>query len=122
MWNEPGPEQLSKITRLYETDGVTAMDNKLIYLHFFIGGCDWYIAEYDGEDMFFGFAILNNDLDNAEWGYVSFQELKETVVHGWMEIDHDLHWQVTPAGEIPRIMKTRIMQLIYAKDEQKQSA
>lgn len=43
MWNEPGREQLSKIPRLYGTENVSLKD-KLIYLHFFIGECDWYIA------------------------------------------------------------------------------
>ncbi len=46
-------------------------------MHFFIGNCHWYIAEYDGEDIFFGYAILNGDIQNAEWGYISFSELKE---------------------------------------------
>ena len=75
MWNTPIAERLSKIPRLYETEHIPLQD-KLIYLHFFIGGCDWYIAEYDGEDLFWGFAILNDDFQNAEWGYISFSELK----------------------------------------------
>ena len=64
MWNTPTEERLSKIPRLYETEHIPLQD-KLIYLHFFIGGCDWYIAKFDGEDLFWGFAILNNDLQNA---------------------------------------------------------
>ena len=40
-------------------------------MHFFLGGCDWYIVEWNLEDqIFFGFAILTNDLEMAEWGYV----------------------------------------------------
>ena len=56
MWNIPSKERLAKIPRLYETEHVLLKD-KLIYLHFFIAGCDWYIAEYDGRDLFFAFAI-----------------------------------------------------------------
>ena len=41
-------ERLEKIPRLYETEHVPLKD-KLIYLHFFIGACDWFIAEFDGE-------------------------------------------------------------------------
>jgi hypothetical protein len=59
MWNEPAIELLDRIPRLYETEGKLLRD-KLIYLHFFIGGCDWYVAEYDGEDLFFGYAIIGN--------------------------------------------------------------
>jgi hypothetical protein len=46
MWNEPTKEQLDKIPKLYETERVP-LKEKLIWLHFFIGGCDWYVAEYD---------------------------------------------------------------------------
>lgn len=95
MWNVPTKERLDKIPRLYETEKVSVQD-KLIYLHFFIGSCDWYIAEYDGDDIFFGYAILNGDLQNAEWGYFSFSELKEIRVQGWCEVDCELEeiWRV----------------------------
>ena len=62
MWNEPSTERLSKIPRLYETENIKAQD-KMIHLHFFIGGCDWFVAEYDGQDLFWGFAILNQDYE-----------------------------------------------------------
>ena len=102
MWNIPSEKRLKKIPRLYETEDLPAQD-KLIHLHFFIGGCDWYIAEYDGEDLFFGYAILNNDHEMAEWGYVSLQELKSIKVRPGFEVDNDLFWQVKKASEIPRI-------------------
>ena len=50
MWNIPTEERLAKIPRLYEIKEAKLAD-KLIRLHFFLGGCDWYIAEYDGDDM-----------------------------------------------------------------------
>ena len=53
MWNTPSQERLKKIPKLYETENILLKD-KLIYLHFFIVGCDWYIAEYDGDDAFRG--------------------------------------------------------------------
>ena len=102
MWNIPSKKRLAKLPKLYETEG-TPLKDKMIYFHFFIGGCDWYISEYDGEDLFFGFAILNNDMQNAEWGYISFRELKEIKVNGWCEIDNDLHWEIKKASEVPKI-------------------
>ena len=86
MWNQPPKEQLAKIPKLYETERVP-LKEKLIWLHFFIGGCDWYICEYDGEDLFWGYAILNGDLEMAEWGYVSFEELKGIKIPPGFEID-----------------------------------
>jgi len=105
MWNEPTKEQLAKIPRLYETERVP-LKEKLIWLHFFIGGCDWYVAEYDEEEnLFWGYAILNNDHDCAEWGYISFQELKGIIVAWWLEIDCELeeYWKVRKASDIKRI-------------------
>lgn len=101
MWNVPSAEELSRLPKLYETGHIPAKD-KLIYLHFFIGGCDWYVAEFDGEDTFFCFAVLNDDLDNAEWGYASFSEMQAINING-LEIDRDLHWKPVPAGAVERI-------------------
>jgi len=102
MWNVPNREELDRIPRLYQTEDVPLKD-KLIYLHFFIGSCDWFIAEYDGEDLFWGYAILNGDHDMAEWGYISFTEMKEVKIRGWLEIDRDINWQIRKASEIDLI-------------------
>ena len=106
MWNTPTANRLSRIPRLYETEPIP-LQKKLIHLHFFIGVCDCYIAEYDGEDIFWGFAILNGDFQNAEWGYISFNELKLIRVGGLLEIDCELEefWCVRKADEIEKIRK-----------------
>ena len=112
MWNEPTRKALLALPRLYETDKIPVKD-KLIHMHFFIGGCDWYVAEFDGEDLFFGFVNLNDPL-NAEWGFFSLTELKSIMVQtplrdaltgevlgaGVVEIDRDLHWEVRPFSEV----------------------
>jgi hypothetical protein len=105
MWNEPTKERLSKIPKLYKTENIQLKD-KLIYLHFFIAGSDWYIAEFDGQDHFWGYAILNNDFDMAEWGYISFKELKEINISR-IEIDCELekYFPIRKASEIERVCK-----------------
>jgi len=50
MWNLPTIGRLKQIPELYETEN-TPLKDKLIYLHFFIGACDWYIAEFDHQDI-----------------------------------------------------------------------
>lgn len=104
MWNIPNEERLAQIPKLYETEH-TPLKDKLIYLHFFIGGTDWYLIEFDGEDLFWGFTILNGDLQNAEFGYISFKELKEIKVGGWLEVDCETEevWQIRKASEIDKI-------------------
>ena len=101
MWNTPTQQQLDAIPRLYETEQIPIAE-KLIHLHFFIGGCDWYITEFDGDDIFFGYAILHGDTVNAEWGYISFNELQNLKV-SFIEIDCDLHWKAKPVKEVQLI-------------------
>ena len=101
MWNKPNKNQLDKIPVLYSTENI-ALEDKEIHMHFFMGGSDWYVAEcgnshnMDGkivDNIFFGYVILNNDLQNAEWGYVSLSELINIKV-GFVEVDRDIHWKV----------------------------
>jgi len=106
MWNKPSPEDLSKLPRFYESES-TPLKEKVIYMHFFLGGCDWYATEYDPEDeLFFGFAILNGDLEMAEWGYFSLEELAHIKV-GFLEVDRDLYFTPKKAVEIEVIRKAQ---------------
>ena len=104
MWNVPRKERLDRIPRLYDTEHVPFKE-KQVFLHFFIGGCDWYVCEFQ-DDMFFGYSILNGDLHNAEWGLFSFSELKEISIGG-IEIDCELeeYFPVKRAIEIDKICK-----------------
>lgn len=102
MWNEPTKERLAKIPKLYETEDIPLKD-KEIFLHLFIGSADWFICEYDGEELFWGFAHLG-DPDCAEWGYISFAELKGINIKG-IEVDCELEdfFPVQKAIEIDQI-------------------
>ena len=103
MWSTPTKKRLDKIPRLYETENIP-LKEKLIYLHFFFGGCDWYVAEYDGEDLFFGYTILNGDIINAEWGYISFSELKDINIKGFeVDCEKAAFWKIRPAIEVDQI-------------------
>jgi len=109
MWNPPSESALRKLPRLYETEDVEAKE-KLIYLHFFVAGSDWFVAEYDGEDVFFGFACLNGWKDCAEWGYISFQELRDLKVRQsfggkvmYLEVEYDEYWDVRKAKDVKLI-------------------
>lgn len=105
MWGEPTKEVLSKIPKLYKTE--TTLQEKLIMIHFFISGTDFYIAEYDGDDLFWGFTILNNDFEMAEWGYISFEELKSIKVGPGLEVEYDQHWKVRKACDVDKIVKAQ---------------
>jgi hypothetical protein len=102
MWNEPTKEDLDKLPKLYETENVPLKD-KIIHMRFFLGGSEWLIAEYDGNDIFFGYAILNEDYESGEWGYISLLELTQLRIFPGIEVDRDLHWTPKRAEEIVEI-------------------
>ena len=106
MWNKPSDEDFSKLPACYSTEQ-TPLKEKVIVMHFFLGGCDWYVCEYAAEEKcFFGFAILNGDYDMAEWGYFSLEELSGLKVSS-LEVDRDLHWQQRKAIEVEEIRKAQ---------------
>lgn len=73
-------------------------DEAIVHLHYFFGGCDWYItekdAEGDGTVQAFGLVNLGH---GYELGYVSIQEI---IQHPF--IDLDLHWQPKTLAEIKK--------------------
>jgi len=74
--------------KTYEQDGKG--DNAIVHLHYFVGGCDWYITERDMEDeqlQAFGKANLGH---GGELGYISIVELMSN------NIEIDLHWEAKP--------------------------
>lgn len=106
MWNVLSSEQLASIPALYASEGVPLRD-KIVWLHFFVSGCDWFAMEFDGKDTFFGFAILNQDYEMAEFGYFSFTELKSIKLNRWLEVDCDLYWEPRPAREVELICRAQ---------------
>jgi hypothetical protein len=81
--------------KTYETDGQGCDD--LARLHYFIGGCDWWIVEKDadtdhaGQVQAFGIADLGM---GRELGYISIPELLQNGA------ELDLHFKPQPIGEL----------------------
>jgi len=109
MIYEPTHWELSRIPRLYETEDIP-FKKKTLYFHFTIFDCHWYMAEFDSEDRddkeryFFGYAILNNDFQNGEWGYMSYDEMTELNIAD-KEVIRDLDWIAKNVCEVEEIMK-----------------
>jgi hypothetical protein len=117
MLNPPPQCVLDQIPFLYANEHTqTRAPDIVIHLHFFVGSCDWWIAEFDREDTFFGFANLGDD-QCAEWGYVSLAELAsigrsglsvsvidartDTVIgHMPLTVQWDENWQPRPFREV----------------------
>ena len=66
-------ERVASMPKTYEQDGMG--DDAVAHLHYFTGGCDWYITEKDMEaeqHQAFGLANLGY---GGELGYISLVEL-----------------------------------------------
>jgi len=117
MLNPPPQEVLDQLPGLYANEkSQTSIKGVILHVHFFVAGCDWWIAEYDGDDIFFGFVNLNDD-QCAEWGYISFSELKSIGQNGLsaplidgntgqqlarvpLFVEYDEYWKPKPFREI----------------------
>jgi len=52
------------------------------------GSWTWYVTEFDGEDLFFGYV----DGDFPELGYFSLRELEGVTLPFGLKIERDMHW------------------------------
>lgn len=92
---------IEQIPGPYGQDGVPA-DDKIVYLHYFHGGCDWYITERDEwgiQYQMFGYANLGDD-EMAEWGYVGVPELEDS------RVELALFWKPCRFGDIGKEKNT----------------
>ena len=88
-------KQIESTPKTYETDGQG--DKAMAMLHYFKDSHDWYITERDSEDdqyQAFGLAVLGQDWQNAELGYINIEELKQ------IGVELDLYWTPKSLGEI----------------------
>jgi hypothetical protein len=98
------PENIDSIPSLYSTEE-TPLRDKVIHLHYFMGNCDWYIAEIDhqGTGLAFGYAVLHGDDMGAEWGYSSTVELESlclSVTDFDAVVERDLDWEPKKFSDI----------------------
>lgn len=87
-------ERVNAMPKTYEQDGLG--QQAVAYLHYFSGGCDWYITEKDMEPeqlQAFGSANLGY---GAELGYISIVELLQNGV------ELDLYFTPKTLAEINR--------------------
>jgi hypothetical protein len=89
---------LYTIPRLYASEDQPIAE-KMLHAHYFVGGCNWYVAELDPETgQAFGYADLG--MGFPEWGYFDLVEMEHIVVKGWIVIERDLDFTPTATREL----------------------
>ena len=89
-------EELRKlIPSLYATENIP-FEKKIIHTKFYTPDSDWtwYVAEFDGEDTFFGFVEGHHN----EWGYFSLEELQQGRGPWGLGIERDIYWEQKTIG------------------------
>lgn len=81
---------LSDLPKLYAQEKVA---DPIVYVKFFTpdANATWLATEYDGKDIFFGWACLG-DPYNAELGYFSLKELESVRGRLGLPIERDMHF------------------------------
>lgn len=77
----------------YGQDGLG--EGAVVHLHYFYGGCDWWITEKDvdgGIDQAFGLVDLGH---GPELGYISIRELVSMA-----GVNVDLHWEPQTLAQV----------------------
>lgn len=84
---------------LYATDNGGPIGDKPIQAHYFQGGMDWYVAEYDPkENEAFGYVDLG--AGGGEWGYIPLGDVEELRGQFGLPIERDLDFKPgTPAKD-----------------------
>lgn len=98
------PKLPSNIPKLYATEKVDAKDKVMHARLFALGSAaTWLIAEYDPKERIaFGYADLHGGGQDAEWGYISIEELESLKFLGIPRVELDAHFTPRPFAECVR--------------------
>jgi len=66
---------LNKCPNIGETTG--GKERHAVF-HYFFSSTNIFICEYDQNDLMYGYAVLNGDLENSKWFFFSLSELTKT--------------------------------------------
>lgn len=83
---------IETMPKTYETDGQA---DPMVNLHYFVGGCDWYITEGDCEvEQLQAFGKADLGCGFPELGYISIVDILQAGA------ELDLHWSVCKVSEV----------------------
>ena len=110
----PAREELVRVPRLRASDANGRLEDLTLWLHYFTGPCDWWVAEIDPKSWSaFGYVCLG-DPQCAEWGYFDLHELEALYepprlleigpgvmcLRAQVLVERDLSWTPRKATEV----------------------
>lgn len=111
----PSAASMAKWPAIYTNDEIDLPDQPIV-AHYFQGGADWWVTEYDPENNeVFGFAQLAGH-GRGEWGYSSLTEIEKLRGRFGLPIERELDFKPgIPAKEC-------IPQYVAEESERKEAA
>lgn len=83
-------EQLEELPKIYEQEQAygkfleknrkwkgNSKDFSTVHAHYYLGGSDWYILEWDGQSEFFGYAVMGDMEDMSELSYIPLSQVHQ---------------------------------------------
>ena len=103
MLNRPTESELLKLAGI-KIDKNTPLEHRVIHMHFFLDGHDWYLAEYDPQRRrFFGYWVPNQDYQRARWDFFGLDELDQMRNGTNAQLVRNPHWKPKRAIDVDRI-------------------
>jgi helicase-like protein/SNF2 domain-containing protein len=84
-----------QIAAIPKRQKATDFNELIVYAHFFYGSSDWFITEWDQDQLLFGYTILNGDVQMSELGSLSLHEITR---NGKVELD--FYWTPKSLSEV----------------------
>lgn len=105
---ETNPEQFDENGNEILDEDASSGGNAIAYLHYFVGGCDWWITKKDmKETQSQAFGVVQIGNNPPELGYISLVELSNlTIKHSSgmpLSVELDFHWQPKRLKDIPEL-------------------
>ena len=105
---ETNPEQFDENGNEITDKETASGGNAIAYLHYFVGGCDWWNTEKDmEEEQLQAFGVVKIGHYRPELGYINLVELSNCVIkHSSgmpLSVELDFHWQPKKLKEIPEL-------------------
>ncbi len=91
-------ELRDKLPKLYSQENT---EDPVVYVKYFLPFTRWYwyVTEFDGEDMFFGFVVG----DYPELGYFALSELESIRGPYGASVERDLGFEPIPLSQVKKL-------------------
>jgi hypothetical protein len=75
--------------------------NAICHLHYFYGGWDWYVLEYNEQERLFFGIVIGDDIEYWHFPLSDFEEMNKRAWYS--KIERDMYWESKKVWEIDKL-------------------